>query len=437
MKSRIIKKDKKNGEMICKKVKLGDVCRIEKGTTGILKAIPGEYPMVVTGEDRKSHNEYQFDDDAVVIPLVSGTGHGHASIKRIHYQSGKFALGSILCAVIPKDKNQLSAEYLYRFLDLNKENELVARMKGMANVTLPIKEIVQIEIPLPSLTEQFNFVENYKVLEGHSRELAAELNHQLDLLKKLRQQLLQDAVQGKLLPQDKNDEPANKLLKTIKAEKAKEKKSKEHSPIKPEEVPFDIPENWVWCRLGEICEYNPRNKANDNLEVAFIPMPLISAHFNKLPEFTVRKWKDIKSGFTHFADNDVIVAKITPCFENSKAGIVKNLPNGIGAGTTELYVIRGNFGVIPEYIYTLIKTSDFLRDGEKIMGGVSGQQRVPSEYVYNLPFPLPPVAEQQRIVTKLEGLMYTFDEMEVSIQDSRVKNEQLLQQVLREALKAE
>ena len=228
------------------KVKLSEICRIEKGATGILKAIPGEYPMVVTGEERKSHNQYQFDEDAVIIPLVSGTGHGHASIKRIHFQSGKFALGSILCAVIPKDKKKLSAEYLYRFLDLNRENELVARMKGMANVTLPMKEIAQIEIPLPSLKEQFKFVESYKALESNSEELASELSHQLTIVKKLRQQLLQDAVQGKLVPQDRNEKPASELLKKIIAEKkANDKKYKELPAIKPEEIPFDIPDNWV------------------------------------------------------------------------------------------------------------------------------------------------------------------------------------------------
>ena len=244
--------------MSWKKVKLGDVCNIEKGTTGILKAVPGEYPMVVTSEERKSHNEYQFDDEAVIVPLVSGTGHGHASIKRIHFQKGKFALGSILCAIIPKDKTQLSAEYLYRFLDLNKENELVARMKGMANVSLPLKEIPLIEIPLPSLKKQVAFVEQYKDLENKSDLLSTELTHQLALVKKLRQQLLQDAVQGKLVKQNPADEPASELLKKIKAEKEKliaEKKFKEGKelpPIKAEEIPFDIPDSWAWCRLGQI-----------------------------------------------------------------------------------------------------------------------------------------------------------------------------------------
>jgi type I restriction enzyme S subunit len=220
--------------MSWKKVKLGEICSIEKGAIGIQKAIPGEFPLVVTGEGRKSHNEYQFDCEAVIVPLVSGTGHGHASIKRIHYQTGKFALGNILCAIIPKNKKELNAEYLFRFLDLNKENELVARMKGMANVTLPIKEIAQIEIPIPPIEEQFEFVENYYSLESHSNELSTELTHQLTLVKKLRQQLLQDAVQGKLVEQNKNDEPASELLKKIKAEKqkliAEKKLKKEISP---------------------------------------------------------------------------------------------------------------------------------------------------------------------------------------------------------------
>ena len=91
---------------------LNDLCHIEKGQIGIMKAIEGSYPLVVTGEDRKSHNEYQIDGKAVCVPLVSSTGHGHASIKRIFYQEGKFAVGSILAALIPKDETVLNTYYL-------------------------------------------------------------------------------------------------------------------------------------------------------------------------------------------------------------------------------------------------------------------------------------------------------------------------------------
>jgi len=239
--------------------RIGEVCKIEKGNIGITKAVAGEYPLVVLGEGRKTHNEYQFDDEAVIIPLVSSTGHGDKSMKRIHYQSGKFSVGNILCAVIPKNKSVLSAQYLYRYLDLNKESELVSRMKGMANVSLPMKSIAEVEIPIPPVEIQREIVARLSSLEESNNELLEEQSFQLDLLKKLRQQILQDAVQGKLVPHDPNDEPASVLLEHIKEEKEKlvqEKKIKKEkplSPIKPEDIPYEIPKNWVWCRLGQIC----------------------------------------------------------------------------------------------------------------------------------------------------------------------------------------
>jgi type I restriction enzyme, S subunit len=185
--------------MVWGKATLGEVCRIEKGNIGILKATQGDYPLVVLGAERRTHNEYQFDGDAVVIPLVSSTGHGDRNMKRIHFQTGKFSVGSILCAVMPLDSSTLSAEFLYRFLDLNKEQELVSRMKGMANVSLSIKSIAEVEIPIPPIQIQQEIVNSFKYLETQTNSLSSEQALQLDLLKKLRQQILQDAVQGKLL----------------------------------------------------------------------------------------------------------------------------------------------------------------------------------------------------------------------------------------------
>ena len=107
------------------KYKLGDLCIFEKGATGIQKAIPGKFPMVVTGPNRKTSDTFQFDCEAVCIPLVSSTGHGHKSLNYIHYQSGKFALGTILVALIPKNKNVLNAEFLRENLFLSKDEMLV------------------------------------------------------------------------------------------------------------------------------------------------------------------------------------------------------------------------------------------------------------------------------------------------------------------------
>ena len=133
---------------------IGELCDVIKGGTGIQKAIEGEYPLVVTAEERSSHNEYQFDCDAVCIPLVSSSGHGHASLKRVHFQTGKFALGSILAAAIPKDNTVLSAKYLYYFLSNYKDELLVPLMKGMANVSLSVSKIKTVKVKIPSMAKQ-------------------------------------------------------------------------------------------------------------------------------------------------------------------------------------------------------------------------------------------------------------------------------------------
>jgi type I restriction enzyme S subunit len=420
------------------KVKLGHVCRIEKGNIGITKAMPGEYPLIVLGEQRKSHNEYQFDDEAVIIPLVSSTGHGDRSMKRIHFQSGKFSVGSILCAVIPNDKTNLSAEFLYRYLDFKKEDEFVSRMKGMANVSLSVKSIADVEVPIPPIEVQKTIISKISKLDSSNQDLLTGFCYQLELINNLRQQILQDAVQGKLVKQNPDDEPASILLERIPAEKEqliKEKKIKKDKPllpIKPEEIPFEIPENWIWCRLNEIGVINPRNYISDELEVSFIPMNLISGNYGIIPKFEIKKWREIKIGFTHFANNDVAVAKITPCFENSKACIFQNLKNGFGAGTTELYIFRGNPNFLsPEYIYINLKSQRFLINGERIMRGVAGQQRVPLDYFKNFLIPLPPSHEQQRIATKVKLLMNQCDELEQSI---RV-NQQYTLDILKVSLK--
>lgn len=427
------------------KVKLGEVCSIEKGATGILKAIPGEFPMVVTSEKRKSHNEFQFDCEAAIVPLVSGTGHGHASIKRIHFQKGKFALGSILCAIIPKDKTQLSAEYLYRFLDLNKEDELVARMKGMANVTLPLKEIAQIEIPLPSLIEQKEFVENYEILETQSDLLSTELTHQLNLVKKLRQQLLQDAVQGKLIEQNKKDEPASELLKKIKAIKAKLiaekklKKEKELPPIKPEEIPFEIPENWVWCRLGDAVGFlNGYAFKSEWFKSDGIPLlrninlgidELIWNDVAKLPENKLSEFREYL-----LAEGDIILSLDRPII-NAGLKIAQIRKDDLPCLLLQRVLKISPIIINQKYIYQWFRSSLFIKEINP--GRSIGIPHISHNDVSKILFPLPPLSEQNRIVQKLDELMQYCNELEASIQQSAAQNEKLLQQVLREALRKE
>ncbi len=246
-------------------------------------------------------------------------------------------------------------------------------------------------------------------------------------IQRLREMILQLAVQGKLVPQEPTDEPAAVLLTKIQAEKERLiqagtiKRPKPLPPIQEDEKPFELPNGWEWTKLGLISQVNPRNYADDDLSASFVPMSLITTFTDGRHEQEIKLWKDIKQGFTHFAEGDIGVAKITPCFENGKAAIFQNLQNKIGAGTTELHIIRP-FGqtLLPRYVLTYLKSPMFLLIGETQMTGTAGQKRLPKEFVANNPFPLPPEKEQARIVAKVDALMALCDELE-ALQQKRAQ----------------
>ena len=254
----------------------------------------------------------------------------------------------------------------------------------------------------------------------------------------LKNSILQMAVQGKLVPQDPNDEPASVLLERIRAEKeqlikeGKIKKEKNPSIIfrgadnlpyekvgknEPvciaDEVPFDIPESWEWTRIGNVFQINPRNNLPDELETGFVPMALLSDGFCSRHSYEPKKWKDIKNGFTHFANNDIVIAKITPCFQNRKSAVVTGLPNGFGAGTTELHVLRDNTKeLFMPYFLLICKTQAFIQDGVKNFSGTAGQQRIGKDFISKYLIPVPPVSEQERIVQRLhllEPLLISYE----------------------------
>jgi type I restriction enzyme S subunit len=249
-----------------------------------------------------------------------------------------------------------------------------------------------------------------------------------DAITRLRRFILDLAVRGKLVPQDPNDEPASELLKRIAKEKARLVKAGEMRIPKTVpllfEAPYSIPPNWQWSQLSEIGILNPRNTAADLLETSFVPMPMIAADYGLAHQHEVRPWGEIKKGYTHFAEGDVGLAKITPCFENGKSAVFRNLTGGIGAGTTELHIVRPLSGD-QDYILLFLKSPHFIQTGIPKMTGTAGQKRVPTEYFAYSPFPLPPLAEQHRIVAKVDELMALCDRLEAARKDREVKRDRL------------
>ena len=240
-----------------------------------------------------------------------------------------------------------------------------------------------------------------------------------DAVPRLRRFVLDLAVRGKLVDQDPNDEPAAELLKRIAKEKTRLVKAGEiRKPriiptLLGQDVPFPLPTNWHWSQIAEIGVLGPRNAADDHVQSSFVPMPLIASGYGLKIEHEIRRWGEIKRGYTHFAEGDVGLAKITPCFENGKSAVFRNLTGGLGSGTTELHIVRPLF-VDPDYILIFLKCPHFIEGGIPKMTGTAGQKRVPIEYFASSPFPLPPLAEQHRIVAKVDELMALCDRLEVA-----------------------
>ena len=228
----------------------------------------------------------------------------------------------------------------------------------------------------------------------------------------LKNSILQQAIQGKLVEQRPEEGTAEELFEQIQKEKqrliadGKIKKEKPLPEITEEEKPFDIPESWKWVKLGSIVELNPKNDIDDLLEVSFIPMAHIADGYRNEHTFEVKKWGEIKKGFTHFATGDIGIAKITPCFQNKKSVIFAGLKNGYGAGTTELSIVRVvNNLMLKEYLLWFFKSAYFIDNGVRSFTGTAGQQRIHKDYLSNCLFPLPPLAEQKRIVAKIEEIL--------------------------------
>ena len=182
-----------------------------------------------------------------------------------------------------------------------------------------------------------------------------------------------------------------------------------------DEIPFELPEGWAWCRFSSGFIINPRNSIQDNIEVSFIPMSLIREGYTNDYKSEIRLWKKVKTGYTHFAENDIAIAKITPCFENKKSVVFRNLSNGYGAGTTELHIIRTlENTVLPEYVLWYIKRDTFISDGINTFSGAVGQKRISKEFIEKYLIPLPPVSEQKRVIEAIHTAFISIDNIEYS-----------------------
>ena len=325
----------------------------------------------------------------------------------------------------------LFREYLYYFFLFDK-TQVKASTTGSTMVHVSMENMKPRLIPIPPVNEQkriaheieniIPLIERYGTFQNKKEILDSNIKASL------KKSILQEAIQGKLVPQITEEGTAQELLEQIKIEKqklvkeGKLKKSALNDTIIfrgddnkyyeqvgkkcldiTDEIPFVIPETWQWVRIRDVFQLNPKNEAEDEKLVAFIPMEKISAGYKSDFTFDTAKWGTIKKGFTHFANGDVAFAKITPCFQNRKSAIFHDLPNGIGAGTTELKVLRPYGNTIDRWYLLYFLESPYFID-EATFKGTANQQRIVVGYLEDKLFPLPTQKEQQRIVAQIEKL---------------------------------
>ena len=331
--------------------------------------------------------------------LLNITG---GSLGRCAIVSDEFQIGNVsqhVCIIRPIF---VLSSYVHSFI-LSSLFKKSMNITGSGREGLPKYSLEKMFLPLPPLTEQTRIVTE---IEHWTKLIDAIEQGKIDLqiaIKQAKSKILELAIHGKLVPQKPADEPACELLKRINP-KAEIACDNEHNK--------KLPNTWCCPTINEVFTINPKNKVLDNINAGFVPMAYIDDGYRGTFKYEKRKWANIKIGFTHFADNDIAIAKISPCLENRKSMILKNLPNGIGAGTTELYVFRP-LCVNPKYALYFFKSNLFIQHCIGTFNGVVGQQRVAKNIIKEIIFPLPPLPEQQRIVSKIEELFALFEKIEV------------------------
>jgi hypothetical protein len=162
----------------------------------------------------------------------------------------------------------------------------------------------------------------------------------------------------------------------------------------------------------------------DSVEVSFVPMASINEENGKIESMMTRALREVSKGFTFFRENDILFAKITPCMENGKVAVARNMKNGIGFGSTEFFVIRPHDPKLVDWLYYFLRRKSFRNIAKANMGGTVGQQRVPKQFMEDVSIPFPSsTGKRERIIESIESLLRLVDEAksmrEIVNQDSR------------------
>ena len=422
---------------------IGKLFNIEKGVLQSTKCTPGDYDFITAAVEWKTHNEYTHECEALIFAAAAS-----GSLGRTHYVDGKFTTSDLCYILTPKndEKYPLNLSF-YHFVFNSLRPSLVAATKsGTSKESINQTNFKNYEVPYFDIELQDFWIEKLKNTLGLKDLLASELTQQQNLLKKMRQQILQEAIEGKLTAgwraQTPDVEPASELLKRIAAEKAlliKDKKIKAQKPLPPitdEEKPFELPQGWEWCRLEASglfergkSKHRPRNDPRlfEGGHYPFVQtgdvarsknngfkISTFSQRYNDFGLAQSRVWGKGTLCITIAANiAETGFLDLDACFPDSVVGFTPI------SGLTD-----------PFYVKYFI---DATREEIEKFAPATAQKNINLGIINMLSFPLPPLEEQKAIVTKVEKLFALCNQLDIQITRNQTHAEQLMQAVLKEA----
>ena len=409
-------------------IKIGKMFNIEKGTLQSSKCTPGQYDFVTASEDWKTHITYSHDCEALVFAMAAS-----GSLGRTHYVNGKF-ISSDLCFILtPKDEyiNKINLKFYYYYFNTFRENIVKDTATGTSKLAINRKIFSNYYIHYIDIDKQNKLIPIIENTQQLTNELKNNIVEQKECVGKLRQSILQQAVEGKLCGQNSDDEPASVLLEKIKKEKdklvreGKIKKPKELPPISDEEKPFALPKGWEWCRFGEIANIASNLVAPEKyLDYKHIAPDNIEKNTARLHFCSTVKDNNVKS-FNHlFNKGQIIYSKIRPALRK----VVLAPFNGLCSA--DMYPVDAL--CVPKYLLYYMLTDCFTvqvtMNDNRVKMPKTNQNELLKVFVA-----LPPLQEQQRIVEKVDRLMLLCDELEKEVDAAQQYASQLMESVLQEA----
>ncbi|EOJ6096423.1 N-6 DNA methylase [Campylobacter jejuni] len=412
----------------------------------------GKYPFIKSSRILEKCNEYDFDIEALII--------GDGGSANIHYINGKFSSSDHTYIFINNKKN-IILKFIYYVINSNL-HILEVGFKGIALKNIAKSFIQSLKIPLPPFEIQKQIVAECEKIEEQYNTIRMSIEEYQNLIKAILQKcgIIDDGGGYELNSILENLQKLefkldfNLLLSLIEEQISHSEVLVEETQSKERKQDFNAFKNFSktiqellqtlstppkdgWKRISlkneQYMELNPSkkeiSKLDENMLVSFIEMASVSDK-GYIQSKIDRSLNEVRKGYTYFIENDILIAKITPCMENGKCAIAKNLTNNIGFGSTEFHIFRAKTGLDSSFLFYNLNQQNIREKAALAMTGASGHKRVPISFYENLTIPLPPLEIQEKIVQNIELVEQQIDFLNLKLEFLEKEKEKILQKYL-------